>query len=239
MTSRSHRQRKCCRRRWPEPACCRFRPDRHRSERLHCFCSATSCLKSIEFCRRQLFFAVAAATRGQNGQSQQCCMFPTNHVTHPLWPDRRVSFASHRLPLLPTALPWLFCTQCTRHRCDPAAPAGRRAALRELATKRFVGIAVEQFQSVIGLVLRSQHSRQTLTGDFTQGRVGRLVGQRLSVRSRRHRACRCPQPPWPRTGCRTGRRQCRRIRCSACRPDPATRRCIRLAVGVSVVSSSC
>ncbi|MNK93776.1 hypothetical protein D3C87_1139510 [compost metagenome] len=45
-------------------------------------------LEVDQFGRRQFFFAVAAATRGQQGQSQQCCMFPTNHVTHPLWPGR-------------------------------------------------------------------------------------------------------------------------------------------------------
>jgi len=39
--------------------------------------------------RWQFFFAVAAATRGQNDQSQQCRMFPSHHVTHPLWPGHR------------------------------------------------------------------------------------------------------------------------------------------------------
>ncbi|MNS94575.1 hypothetical protein D3C72_1287970 [compost metagenome] len=39
--------------------------------------------------RRQFLFAVAAATHGQKGQGQHCCMFPTDHVTHPLWPGRR------------------------------------------------------------------------------------------------------------------------------------------------------
>ncbi|MNZ80485.1 hypothetical protein D3C78_991200 [compost metagenome] len=47
-------------------------------------------LEVDQLCRWQFFFAVAAATRGQNGQSQQCCMFPTDHVTHPLWPGRPV-----------------------------------------------------------------------------------------------------------------------------------------------------
>ncbi|MNH96019.1 hypothetical protein D3C73_486780 [compost metagenome] len=42
-----------------------------------------------QFSRWQFFLAVAAATRGQKGQSQQCCMLPTDHVTHPLWPGRR------------------------------------------------------------------------------------------------------------------------------------------------------
>ncbi|MNE11321.1 hypothetical protein D3C80_1040750 [compost metagenome] len=42
-----------------------------------------------EFGRWQFLFAVAAATHGQKGQGQHCCMFPTDHVTHPLWPGRR------------------------------------------------------------------------------------------------------------------------------------------------------
>ena len=46
-------------------------------------------LEAGQLGRRQFFFTVAAATRGQNGQSQQCCMFPTDHVTHPLWPGHR------------------------------------------------------------------------------------------------------------------------------------------------------
>jgi len=74
--------------------------------------------------RRQFLFAVAAATRGQNGQSQQCCMFPTNHVTHPLSPDRRASFAGHPLLRLRTEQIWPFGMQHTPRRYDPAVPAG-------------------------------------------------------------------------------------------------------------------
>src|SRR5690606_4182878 len=73
----------------------------------------------------QFLLAVAAATHGQNGQSQQCCIFPTHHVTHPLLPGRPASSADRQRRHLRPAHPWLSDRRRAHRHCDPAAPAGR------------------------------------------------------------------------------------------------------------------